>query len=185
MLRSKTKLRHMRAYVYTHCTLQGAAILQAVDDSEIHAYIHIYIEAHWESTGHLLIPLVLPLPRVLDIAWCVGTSLQILQRGLLLATLQVCSLVGSLQSGLLLAMLPVCSLFGSLGRIVEESSVGLISQVVPNLYIAAPLACACRHSVLCAHNVSSGAEQRPEHTHHPVVRLEPRALGRRQAGRWA
>ena len=127
-------------YVYTHCTLQGAAILQAVDDSEIHAYIHIYIEAHWESTGHLLIPLVLPLPRVLDIAWCVGTSLQILQRGLLLATLQVCSLVGSLQSGLLLAMLPVCSLFGSLGRIVEESSVGLISQVVPNLYFAAPLA---------------------------------------------
>ncbi len=39
---------------------------------------------------------------------------------------------------------------------------GLISQVVPNLYIAAPLACACRHSVLCAHDVSSGAEQRPE-----------------------
>ena len=96
------------------------------------------------------------------IALCAGTSLLIRQSGLLLATLQVCSLFGSLQSGLLLAMLPVCSLFGSLGRIVEESSVGLISQVVPNLYIAAPLACACRHSVLCAHDVSSGAEQRPE-----------------------
>ena len=48
---------------------------------------------------------------------------------------------------------------------------GLISQVVPNLYITTPLAYACRHSVLCAHDVSSDAEQRPEHTHHPVVRL--------------
>jgi hypothetical protein len=27
---------------------------------------------------------------------------------------------------------------------------GLISQVVPNLYIAAPLACACRHGILQA-----------------------------------
>ncbi len=48
---------------------------------------------------------------------------------------------------------------------------GLIPQIAPNLHIAAPLACACRDSVLCAHDVSGRAEQRPEHTHHPVVRL--------------
>jgi hypothetical protein len=47
----------------------------------------------------------------------------------------------------------------------QAPSFCLISQVVPNLYIAAPLACACSHSMLCAHDVSSGAEQRPEHTH--------------------
>jgi hypothetical protein len=49
---------------------------------------------------------------------------------------------------------------------------GLISQIVPNLYIASSLAYVCSHSVLCAHDVSSGAEQRPEHIHHPVVHLE-------------
>ena len=38
-------------------------------------------------------------------------------------------------------------------------------------YIAAPLACACRDSMLCAHDVSGRAEQRPDHAHHPVVRL--------------
>ena len=37
---------------------------------------------------------------------------------------------------------------------------GLISQVVPNLYIAAPLACACRHSLL---RVSGSAEQQPQY----------------------
>jgi hypothetical protein len=40
---------------------------------------------------------------------------------------------------------------------------GLIQKVVPNLHIAAPLACACRHSMLRAHNVSGRAEQRPQY----------------------
>jgi len=48
---------------------------------------------------------------------------------------------------------------------------GLIPKIVAYLHIAAPLACACRDSMLCAHDVSGRAEQRPEHTHHPVVRL--------------
>ena len=54
---------------------------------------------------------------------------------------------------------------------VEEDqapAASLVSQVVPKLHVAAPLACACRDSMLCAHDVSGRAEQRPEHTHHPV-----------------
>ena len=45
---------------------------------------------------------------------------------------------------------------------------GLIPKIVAYLHIAAPLACACRDSMLCAHDVSGCAEQRSEHTHHPV-----------------
>ena len=41
---------------------------------------------------------------------------------------------------------------------------GLIAKIVAYLHIAAPLACACRHSMLCAHDVSGRAEQQPEHT---------------------
>ena len=41
----------MRAYVYTHCTLQGAAILQAVDDSEMHAGIRITVVIHTVVKG--------------------------------------------------------------------------------------------------------------------------------------
>ena len=48
---------------------------------------------------------------------------------------------------------------------------GLISKIVADLYVAALLACAGLHSMLCAHDVSGRAEQRPDHAHHPVVRL--------------
>ena len=48
---------------------------------------------------------------------------------------------------------------------------GLIPQKAPNLYIAAPLACACRHAALSANRVSGHAEQRPQYGYHPVVRL--------------
>ena len=48
---------------------------------------------------------------------------------------------------------------------------GLISKIVADLDVAAPLACAGRHAMLSADSVSGRAEQRPEHTHHPVVRL--------------
>ncbi len=37
----------------------------------------------------------------------------------------------------------------------------LVSQVVPNLHDAGPLACPCRDSKLCADLVSSRAEERP------------------------
>ena len=37
----------------------------------------------------------------------------------------------------------------------------LIAKIVAYLHIAAPLACACRDSMLCAHDVSGRAEQRP------------------------
>ena len=47
----------------------------------------------------------------------------------------------------------------------------LISKIVTHLYVATQLACAGCHSMLCAHDVSGRAEQRPDHTHHPVVRL--------------
>jgi len=45
---------------------------------------------------------------------------------------------------------------------------GLIPEKTAELHKAAPLACACRDSVLCAQDVSGRAEQRPDHTHHPV-----------------
>jgi hypothetical protein len=48
---------------------------------------------------------------------------------------------------------------------------GLISKIVADLDVAAPLACAGRHAMLSADSVSGRAEQWPEHTHHPVVRL--------------
>ena len=48
---------------------------------------------------------------------------------------------------------------------------GLVSKIVADLYVAAPLACAGRHAMLCAHRVSGRAEQRPQYGHHPVVRL--------------
>ncbi len=41
---------------------------------------------------------------------------------------------------------------------------GLISKIVTYLHIAEQLACACRHFMLCAHDVSGRAEQQPEHT---------------------
>jgi hypothetical protein len=44
------------------------------------------------------------------------------------------------------------------------------------LYIAAPLACACRHSVLCAHDVSSGAEQEDAEGRRSGTREEPGTL---------
>ena len=58
----------------------------------------------------------------------------------------------------------------------QAPSPGLISQVVPKLYIAAPLACACRHSVLCAHDVSSGAEQEDAEGRRSGTREEPGTL---------
>ena len=45
------------------------------------------------------------------------------------------------------------------------------SKIVADLHVAAPLACAGRHSMLCANDVTGRAEQRPDHAHHPVVRL--------------
>ena len=40
---------------------------------------------------------------------------------------------------------------------------GQISKIVADLHVAAPLAGAGRHSMLCAHDVSGRAEQRPDH----------------------
>jgi hypothetical protein len=57
---------------------------------------------------------------------------------------------------------------------VEEDqapAASLVSQVVPKLHVAAPLACACRDSMLGADRVSSRAEERGKGPHHPVVRL--------------
>ena len=47
----------------------------------------------------------------------------------------------------------------------------LVSQVVADLHIAAPLACAGRDPVLCANRVSSRAKQRAKDRYHPVVRF--------------
>jgi hypothetical protein len=53
----------------------------------------------------------------------------------------------------------------------QAPAASLVSQVVPKLHVAAPLARACRDSVLGADRVSSRAEERPKDRHHPVVRL--------------
>jgi hypothetical protein len=47
----------------------------------------------------------------------------------------------------------------------------LVSQVVPNFHVAAPLACACRYPMLGAHRVSSRAEERPKPSHETVACL--------------
>ena len=44
----------------------------------------------------------------------------------------------------------------------QTTAPGLISKIVADLYVAAPLACAGRHSMLCAHDVSGRAEQEPD-----------------------
>jgi hypothetical protein len=56
---------------------------------------------------------------------------------------------------------------------VEDQALAasLVSQVVPNLHVAAPLARGGRDSMLGADRVSSRAEERGKGPHHPVVRL--------------
>ena len=47
----------------------------------------------------------------------------------------------------------------------------LVSQVLPDFHVAAPVACAGRDDQLRAHLVSSRAEERAKHGDHAVVRL--------------
>ena len=53
----------------------------------------------------------------------------------------------------------------------QAPAASLVSQVVPNLHDAAPLACACRDPMLGADSVPSRVEERPKHSHEPVCAL--------------
>ena len=50
----------------------------------------------------------------------------------------------------------------------QAPAASLVSQVVPKLHVAAPLACACRDSMLGADSVSSRAQKRGKGPHHPA-----------------